>query len=134
MVAGVVNPPALDLANEDLIRSHLQAVWLGETGQRLGPSVQDVLDREKFPALPLTAQIAAQVDQPQVRQRAAARGIAILGTLREDLTHEAAPWFTPDWLDHTIKTATSFSTMRLTAGVPCLTPPSGRWTLPITSK
>jgi hypothetical protein len=105
MVAGVVNPPALDLANEDLIRSHLQAVWLGETGQRLGPSVQDVLDREKFPALPLTAQIAAQVDQPQVRQRAAARGIAILGTLREDLTHEAAPWFTPDWLDHTIKTA-----------------------------
>ena len=105
MVAGIVNPPALDLANEDLIRSHLHAVWLGETGQKLGPSVQDVLDRELLPDLPLVAQIAAQVDQPQVRQRAAARGIAILGTLRNDLTPEAAPWFTPDWLDHTIKSA-----------------------------
>ena len=41
MVAGAVNPPSLDLANEDLIRSHLHAVWLGETGQKLGPSVQD---------------------------------------------------------------------------------------------
>ena len=36
----------VDLANEDLIRSHLHAVWLGETRQKLGPSVQDVLDRE----------------------------------------------------------------------------------------
>ena len=75
-----VNPPALDLANEDLVRSHLQAVWLGETGQKLGPSVQDALDREQLPGLPLTAQIAAQVDRPQVRQRAVARGVAILGT------------------------------------------------------
>ena len=37
MVAGAVNPPSLDLANEDLIRSHLHSVWLGETGQKLGP-------------------------------------------------------------------------------------------------
>lgn len=105
MVAGAVNPPALDLANEDLVRSHLHAVWLGETGQKLGPSVQDVLDREKVPELPLVEQIRAQVDQPQVRQRTAARGISILGTLREDLTPAAAPWFTPDWLDHTIRSA-----------------------------
>ncbi len=105
MVAGAVNPPALDLANEDLVRSHLHAVWLGETGQKLGPSVQDVLDREKLPDLPLLEQIMAQVDQPRVRERAAARGIAILGTLRDDLTPTAAPWFTSGWLDHTIKSA-----------------------------
>ncbi len=105
MVAGAVNPPALDLANEDLIRSHLHAVWLGETGQKLGPSVQDVLDREKLPALPLLEQIMAQVDQPRVRERTTARGIAILGTLRDDLTPTAAPWFTPDWLNHAISSA-----------------------------
>jgi superfamily II DNA/RNA helicase/very-short-patch-repair endonuclease len=105
MVAGAVNPPALDLANEDLIRSHLHAVWLGESGQRLGPSVQDVLDRAQLPDLPLEAQIAAQLDNPPVRQRAATRGIAILSTLRDDLAPETAPWFTPDWLDHTIRSA-----------------------------
>jgi superfamily II DNA/RNA helicase len=105
MVAGAVNPPALDLANEDLIRSHLNAVWLGETGQKLGPSVQDVLDKERLPDLPLLSQITAQVDQPAVRQRAAARGLSILGTLRRELTPERAPWFTPDWLDHVIRSA-----------------------------
>jgi superfamily II DNA/RNA helicase/very-short-patch-repair endonuclease len=105
MVAGAVNPPAIDLANEDLIKSHLHAVWLGETSQKLGPSVQDVLDREKLPELPLLAQIAAQVDRPQVRQRATARSITILQSLHGDLTPEAAPWFTPDWLDHVIRSA-----------------------------
>lgn len=105
MVAGAVHPPALDLANEDLVRSHLHAVWLGETGQKLGPSVQDVLDREKLPELPLAAQIMEQIDQPLVRQRASARSIAILNTLQDDLTASAAPWFTADWLDHTIRSA-----------------------------
>ena len=32
MVAGSVAPPRLDLANEDLIRSHVHAIWLAETG------------------------------------------------------------------------------------------------------
>jgi hypothetical protein len=36
IVSGSVHPPALDLANEDLIRSHLHAVWLAETGEKLG--------------------------------------------------------------------------------------------------
>jgi superfamily II DNA/RNA helicase len=102
MVAGAVNPPAIDLANEDLIRSHIHAVWLGETGQKLGPSVQDVLDKEKVPELPLLPQIASQVDQPLVRQKAVARGISILQTLHGELSTESAPWYTPDWLSHVI--------------------------------
>jgi superfamily II DNA/RNA helicase len=105
MVAGAVNPPAIDLANEDLILSHINAVWLGETSQKLGPSVQDVLDKEKVPELPLLPQIASQVDQPVVRQRAAARGISILQTLQTELSPEKAPWFTPEWLGHVINSA-----------------------------
>src|SRR5690606_9325065 len=53
MVAGAVNPPTIDLANEDLVKSHLQAVWLAETGKELGSSVRDVLDLEKADNLPL---------------------------------------------------------------------------------
>ncbi len=105
MVAGVVNPPSLDLTNEDLIRSHLHAVWLGETGVALGPSVQHVLDREQTQELPLLDNISAQIDRPAVRRAASARGIAILGMLRDTLTPQAAPWYTADWLDHTIRSA-----------------------------
>jgi len=32
MVGGSVAPPRLDLANEDLVLSHVQAIWLAETG------------------------------------------------------------------------------------------------------
>lgn len=35
MVAGSVEPPRLDLTNEDLLRSHVHAVWLAETGASL---------------------------------------------------------------------------------------------------
>jgi ATP-dependent helicase YprA (DUF1998 family) len=35
MVSGKVTPPRMDLANEDLIRAHVHAVWLAETGLHL---------------------------------------------------------------------------------------------------
>jgi hypothetical protein len=44
MVMGSVTPPRLDLANEDLVRAHVQAIWLAETGQDLGSSLKDILD------------------------------------------------------------------------------------------
>ena len=33
MVSGIVRPPALDLANRDLVEAHLHAVWLAESAQ-----------------------------------------------------------------------------------------------------
>ena len=44
MVAGAVTPPRLELANEDLIRAHLHAVWLAETRMSLHKSLKDLLD------------------------------------------------------------------------------------------
>jgi len=44
MVAGVVRPPALDITNEELVRSHLHAVWLAETRQPLSPDIPEILD------------------------------------------------------------------------------------------
>ena len=44
MVAGVVRPPALDITNEELVRSHLQAVWLAETRLALSPDIPEILD------------------------------------------------------------------------------------------
>lgn len=51
MVHGQVNPPTLDLANRELVQSHLHAIWLAETGKKLGNSIRDLLDMEKPEAL-----------------------------------------------------------------------------------
>ena len=105
MVAGAVNPPTIDLANEDLIRSHLQAVWLAETGVWLGPSVRDVLDREKPDDLPLHQDIAAQIGSGHSVSEAERRARRILATLTSDLSKQFAPWYTNTWLGSTMNSA-----------------------------
>ena len=105
MVAGAVNPPNIDLANEDLIRSHLQAVWLAETGVKLGASVHHVLDREKPEELPLHDEIAEQIRSLQPVNSADKRAQRILATLAPYLSRQAAPWFTDTWLASAMNSA-----------------------------
>lgn len=101
MVAGAVNPPAIDLANEDLVRSHLHAVWLAETGVKLGNAIPDVLELQDA-ALPLLAELQQQMNPRAAQERAAHRARRILATLNEDLTRQAAPWYTSAWLDNAL--------------------------------
>ena len=44
MVSGIVRPPALDLANRDLVEAHLHAVWLAKSGKPLEGEIPHVLD------------------------------------------------------------------------------------------
>ena len=65
MVGGSVAPPRLDLANEDLVRSHVQAVWLAETGQDLRGSLTDVLDvGGASPSLELLPKVRERLTRP----------------------------------------------------------------------
>ena len=102
MVYGVVAPPRLDLGNEDLVRAHVHAVWLSETGLNLGESLRSVLDLD-YPDLPLLPSVHAQAHDPQVPRRAAIRAAAIL---QRDLSGlREAPWFHDDWLNDTLQNA-----------------------------
>lgn len=97
MVHGQVNAPTLDLANRELVQSHLQAIWLAETGKKLGNSIRDLLDMEKPKELPLLIELADELSKPVAQRKAHERGLAVLGMLKDELTPERAPWFTPTW-------------------------------------
>lgn len=97
MVHGQVNAPTLDLANRELVQSHLQAIWLAETGKKLGNSIRDLLDMERPDELPLTTELADDLAKPSAQRKAHARGLAVLSMLKDELTPERAPWFTPTW-------------------------------------
>ena len=99
MVAGSVSPPTVDLANEDLVKSHLHSVWLAETGAKLGQAVPDLIDREDKKDLPLIADIRAQCDRAEVVDRTRARMERILARMEEHLRGSAAHWYTGTWLD-----------------------------------
>jgi hypothetical protein len=105
MVAGAVVPPMIDLSNEDLIRSHIHAIWLAHTDVSLGGMIpDDILDMGQQPACPLKAEIDQQVhmEEPDFRRclehcHAVVQdcGPAVLG----------APWYDDAWLETTLRAA-----------------------------
>lgn len=69
MVAGIVRPPALDITNEELVRSHLHAVWLAETKLPLSPDIPEILDLTGT-GYPLKEEILSVISKSNLVSRA----------------------------------------------------------------
>jgi hypothetical protein len=92
MVAGSVRPPVLDLANRELVQSHLSAVWLASTEQPLDPSIAELVVLGD-PARPLKDELLVTMTDPRVTGAAEGRVLRVLDSLADELTEEAAPWY-----------------------------------------
>ncbi len=106
MVSGQVIPPRLDLANEDLIRSHIHAVWLAEalaaTEQGLGSSISNILDlaTSEYPVEPGLQDVLrarSAMDRAQVRAK------SLLTPLESELA--VASWWDSSWSETVILNA-----------------------------
>jgi hypothetical protein len=96
MVSGEVTPPRLELANEDLVRAHLQAVWLKESGLDLKRSLSDLLDvTGNSPTLNTLPSVANDLRRLPPRVSALVRSRRVLRTFQSDL--EKADWYTAEW-------------------------------------
>ena len=102
MVAGIVSAPRLDVANEDLIRSHIQAIWLSETGVDLRKSLSEILNVDgEEPSLDFKKEVFDQISQTKFKERAHKRAQEVLSSIQSALVQ--SEWFSPDWLETTIK-------------------------------
>lgn len=80
MVAGAVTAPRLDLANDDLLRTHVHALWLAESKLSLGDSLAQVLDVSgDEPTLELLPEVKVTLDNVRFRDRARERACIALG-------------------------------------------------------
>jgi len=79
LVAGVVRPPAIDLANEDLLTSHVHAEWLAAAGQGLGKSIPDNLDMDDA-ALPVANHLLAAFEKATSDVLAMERAVRIVAS------------------------------------------------------
>ncbi|MGW0797126.1 protein kinase domain-containing protein [Streptomyces sp. NPDC002692] len=109
MVAGAVAPPRLDLANEDLVLSHLQGIWIAEAGLRLGRSIPDVLDvsypdggDRPDPALGLLPDIQAAAHDDGARRRTVDASLRVLGPLLPSFVETT--WWHDDWIQDKVQT------------------------------
>jgi ATP-dependent helicase YprA (DUF1998 family) len=99
MVHGVVRAPTLDLANRDLIESHLQAVWLASTEIALDASIAPMLDLDQ-PGKPLKKKYHDTFNAPAVQQRAQASAQRVVAQLQAELG--SSHWFSPDYVNQVI--------------------------------
>ena len=88
MVSGVVRPPALDLANRDLIEAHLNAVWLAESGVELEPNIPQVLDLTD-PTLKVRKDVGERLTPAELSARAAQAMERILDSIKSELGDNA---------------------------------------------
>lgn len=100
MVSGVVAPPRLDLANADLVRAHVHAIWLAEAGISLGRSMQEVVNLD-VETLDLVPDLDAAVRDKAVLRHTSAHGQRLMESIADDLAD--ALWFDDTWLDRTVK-------------------------------
>lgn len=103
MVAGSVRPPRLDLANEALLRAHLQAVWLAQVRLPLGRSIEQVIDTD-LDGLPLRTDAAIQIQLGEAAKH------ELLERVRRLLAADTGPlaatgWFSDAWIDQVLNEA-----------------------------
>jgi len=99
MVAGRVEAPRIDVANEDLVRAHVQAAWLSASKLGLGASMNQVLDlNREFEAAPALQQhVADALVDPTSHREAMVHARRILATVQQQL--DEASWWHDEWLD-----------------------------------
>lgn len=101
MVAGSVSTPRLDLANEDLVRAHIHAIWLAVSGLDLKKSLADLMDvAGQKPTLALNDSVIAALTDNNFRIATALHARNILNELAPELA--SCGWHTESWLKRVI--------------------------------
>ena len=100
MVAGAVSAPTLELANEELLKAHVRALWLAATRQRLPSKVKELVDLAAE-GRPLLADLRDSLASDDACRSAQADGQAIVDDLLENhwLGSTPPPWLTGSWLE-----------------------------------
>lgn len=101
MVGGAVTTPRLDLANEDLLRAHVHAMWLGVSGLGLGRSLSEILEvGSDTPSLDVLPKVRDHLDDLRARDLTLVRARGALG---EAIQGVLAPSETVDeWLSRVL--------------------------------
>jgi Lhr-like helicase len=91
MVAGVVRPPALDITNEELVRSHLHAVWLAEAKLALSPDIPEILDLKEA-KYPLKQEVIDVITRPGLVTAARAPMKRVLDQILASMDGKKPAW------------------------------------------
>lgn len=101
MVAGSVVPPRLDLGNEDLVRSHVHAVWLAETEQSMRARLTEIVDAAgEKPTLTILPEVWRALTDDGAQRRAVHRAERVVEAVRATWATSGEPvqWWYDGWV------------------------------------
>lgn len=105
MVAGVVAAPRLDLNNEELLQTHLHALFLSEVGlSELDASIVELVTEEEK-GLPLAAKVRDEKLKltPQTFQKIKAAFKRTIADFEPSLTSSKTPWYSDEWISRKLQ-------------------------------
>ncbi len=103
MVAGVVEPPRLDLKNEELIKSHINAIWFAKTEMETYKSIIEMLDLEKE-EYPLNNDIKACINLSNDKIKTCIKECK--NVIEQCWNDNNKPiWYNDEWLNRIIENA-----------------------------
>ncbi|MBI2502808.1 MAG: DEAD/DEAH box helicase [Candidatus Latescibacteria bacterium] len=103
MVAGSVRPPRLDLANEALVRAHVQAVWLAQVRLPLGQSIEQVIDTD-LDDLSLRTNAAGQLQLSEAARTELRQQVGRILAADEGVLANSG-WYKEEWVGRVLDEA-----------------------------
>ncbi len=114
MVAGSVQAPRIDLTNEELVRSHVHAIWLAETGQSMKSRLTDVVEAGgNEPSLNFLPEVWLALTDTHAATRAVDAATRVVSALHEawqtgnspNAAAEAPTWWHEGWVSDVVRQA-----------------------------
>jgi superfamily II DNA/RNA helicase len=107
MVSGSVAPPFLDLANEEMLKTHLNALYLAELGLgQINRSIADLLDEYDTEKLAISEEVRAIMEttaNQKLKSKLTNTFRRVIHDFRSSkLESELNNWFTDEWISRTI--------------------------------
>lgn len=101
MVRGSVTPPRIDLSNEDLVRSHVHAIWLKQSDLDLGSNLGELVETEDLDAgyLDTKQDHLNRLENREVKERSIKIAQAIVDQIPEIIN---ADWYNDKWVSTVI--------------------------------
>lgn len=108
MVSGTVAAPKLDLANEEMLKTHLNSLYLAELGlSRINQSIADLVDDADIENLPLNNTVSETIKNAstdKLKNSLEQTFRKVISDFRQDkLEGENCRWFTDDWIRRNIE-------------------------------
>lgn len=102
MVAGNVVPPRLEIANEELLRTHLNALYLAELNLgSINQSIWDLIDETDKESLPLKVDISSNLKiSDKQKSQLVNKFLYVVNDFQSQL--EKTKWFNKDWIENNI--------------------------------